>query len=273
MHARWMAGHSKWKTTKHRKEAQDNKKQQMISRHMRSIRNAVAPTKNGDPTLNLKLATAMDRAQAAGVPKHLVQNAIKTAMGAGKDAASFEEQLYEGSGPGGSLILVLTETDNKMRTAKNVRHIFSKYGGNLGTTNSSLFAFDQVGHIVLGQPPSDDSSASNNSTENAEQKPFDSEKAMEIAIDGGALDVEISEDGKSVDVYCEPGETKNLAKHMAQNGFDPVGSQLTYNAKMFADIVMGSAEHEEMDVLLEKLEELDDVNEVYHNAQVIEAKQ
>lgn len=251
----------------------------MISRHTRSIRNAVAPTKNGDPNLNAKLAVAMERAQAAGVPKQLVQNAIKAAMGAGKDAASFEEQLYEGSGPGGSLILVLTETDNKMRTAKNVRHMFSKYGGNLGATNSSLFAFDQVGHIVLGQPPSDDSisvvinSNNSNSAENNEQKPFDSEKAMEIAIDGGAIDVEISEDGKTVDVYCEPGETKNLAKHMKQNGFDPVGSQLTYKAKMFADIVMGSAEHEEMDILLEKLEELDDVNEVYHNAQVVEPKQ
>lgn len=262
---RSMAGHSKWKTIKSRKEAQDSKMQQAISRHLRSIRNAVSSAKSGDPVLNSKLASAMDRASAARVPKHLVQNAIKTALGTGKDSVAFDEQVYEGSGPGGSLILVLAETDNKMRTAKNVRHIFSKYGGNLGATNSSLFAFDQVGHIVVGSPLNDD-------TNSVEQKPLDIEKIMEAAIDGGALDVEISEDEKAVDVYCQPNETKTLSKHMISSGFNPLGAELTYKAKMFADIVSGSVEHEEMDILLEKLEALDDVNDVIHNAQIIEEK-
>jgi len=237
-----MAGHSKWANIQHRKGRQDEKRGKIFTRLIKEI--TVASRMGGsDPGMNPRLRLAIDKASDANMPKDTVERAVK--RGAGElDGANYEEIRYEGYGIAGAAVMVDTMTDNRTRTVAEVRHAFSKYGGNLGTDGSVAFMFKHCGLFLFAPGLSED-------------------KVMEIALDAGAEDIISSDDG-SIEVICGPGDFEAVKQGLLKAGLKPELAEVTMKPLNATDL---SAEDSvKMQKLLDALEECDDVQNVYTTA-------
>ncbi len=243
-----MAGHSKWANIQHRKKAQDAKRGKLFTRLIREVSIAVRQGGGPDPSANPRLRLAVDKAMAGNVPKDTIERAIKRAAGDG-DASDIEEVRYEGYGPGGVAVMVECMTDNRNRTVSEVRHAFSKCGGNLGTDGSVAYLFTKVGQ--LSYPPGSDE-----------------DRIMEAALEAGAEDVVGHDDG-SVDVITDPDVVGDVRDAMAARNLSPEESEVTMRPA--TSVVLEGEDAERMVRLLEILEDLDDVQQVYSNADISEA--
>jgi YebC/PmpR family DNA-binding regulatory protein len=239
-----MAGHSKWANIQHRKGAQDKKRGKLFTKLIREI-TVAARMGGGDIAANPRLRLAVDKAKAKSMPKDNIERAIKKGSG-DLDGADFQEIRYEGYGPGGSAVMVDCMTDNKNRTVAEVRHAFSKFGGNLGADGSVSYMFRHVG--TLSFPPGSDEDA-----------------IMEAAIDAGAEDVVVDADS-SIEVLTDPAEFEAVRDAMRAAGFGPENAELTMRADNNTALELQSATS--MVKLLDVLEDLDDVQNVYSNADI-----
>lgn len=237
-----MAGHSKWANIQHRKNAQDAKRGKLFTKLIREI-TVAARAGGSDVTSNPRLRLAMDKALSANMTRDTIDRAIK--RGAGEmEGTQYEEIRYEGYAPGGAAILVETMTDNRNRTVAEVRHAFSKLGGNLGTEGSVAYLFEKKG-IVRFSPG------------NAE------EPVMEAALEGGAEDV-LVEDSGAIEVLVEPDQLDAVVAAMHAAGLSPETTEVTLRATTLAPVDEDSVET--VLKLLNVLDDLDDVQNVYTNA-------
>ena len=239
-----MAGHSKWANIQHRKGRQDEKRQRIWTRVVREIMVA-ARTGGGDPASNPRLRLAIDKAKAANVPADTIKRNVDKATG-NLEGVNYEEIRYEGYGIGGAAIIVDTMTDNRVRTVADVRHAFSKYGGNMGTEGSVAFQFKNVGQIVFAPGASED-------------------KVMEVALEAGADDV-ITDEAGAIEVLTEPGAFEAVRDALTAAGLLPELAEVTMRADSSIDLAGEDAQ--KMQKLLDVLEDLDVVQNVYHNANV-----
>jgi len=242
-----MAGHSKWANIKHRKAAADAKKGKVFTRLIKEI-TVAAKLGGGDVNANPRLRLAMDKAREANMAKDSVQNAIKRGTGQ-LEGVTYEEVRYEGYGPGGAAVMADCLTDNRTRTVAEVRHAFTKNGGNLGSDGSVAFLFKHCGQFVFGPGTSED-------------------KVMEAALEAGAEDVLANDDG-SVEVICAPGDFSKVKAGLEAKGLKPALAEITMRPGTESDLAPADAER--MRRLLEALESLDDVQEVYTTAVLEEA--
>jgi YebC/PmpR family DNA-binding regulatory protein len=242
-----MAGHSKWANIRFRKGAQDAKRGKIFTKLIREI-TAACRAGGGDPSMNPRLRLAIDRAKAQSMPKDNIDRAIKRGTGE-LDGIHYEEVRYEGYGPGGVAVMVDGLTDNRNRTVGEVRHAFSKYGGNLGADGSVAYLFSHVGVLSFGAD-------------------VDEDHLMEAAIDAGASDIVTDADG-SVDVLTRPSEFETVRAALAAAGMQPVHAEVTMRASTRVAVDADAAES--LLKLLDVLDELDDVQTVYSNADVPEA--
>jgi len=242
-----MAGHSKWANIQHRKGAQDKKRGKLFTKLIREI--TIAARMGGsDIASNPRLRMAVDKAKGQSMPKDNIDRAVK--RGAGElDGAEYLEIRYEGYGPGGSAVMVDCMTDNKNRTVAEVRHAFSKFGGNLGADGSVNYLFNHVG--LLNFPSGSDEDA-----------------IMEAAIDAGAEDIVVDDD-TSIEVITDPADFESVRDTMKEAGFDAHEGELTMRATTSAELDLKAAGS--MVKLLEMLEDLDDVQNVYSNAEISDA--
>ena len=240
-----MAGHSKWANIKHRKGAQDAKRGKIFTKLIREISVAAKGSGGGEPAKNPSLRTAIDKALAANMKRDTIDNTIKKAIGA-LDGVNYEEARYEGYGPSGTAIMVNCLTDNKNRTVAEVRHAFSKAGGNLGTEGSVAYLFNKVGIINFSQE-------------------VDEDAVMEAALEAGAEDIVVNDDA-SIDVFTTPENYLTVKEALLADGFEPDNAEIT----LFADIKteLDAEAAEKMLRLIERLEDLDDVQDVYTNANI-----
>ena len=239
-----MAGHSKWANIQHRKGAQDKKRGKLFTKLIREITIA-AKMGGSELDANPRLRLAVDKAKGQSMPKDNIERAIK--RGAGEtEGADFITIRYEGYGPGGTAVMVDCLTDNRNRTVADVRHAFTKFGGNLGADGSVNYLFNEVGQLLY--PPGSDE-----------------EQIMEAAIEAGAEDVLVDEDG-SIEVLTAPAEFEQVRDGMRAAGLVPETAQLTMRASTNASLK--AKEAGSMIKMLELLEDLDDVQEVYSNADI-----
>lgn len=239
-----MAGHSKWANIQHRKGAQDKKRGKLFTKLIREI-TVAAKMGGSDLDANPRLRLAVDKAKAQSMPKDNIERAIK--RGAGEtDGADYQEIRYEGYGPGGTAVMVDCLTDNRNRTVAEVRHAFTKFGGNLGADGSVNYLFDQVGQLMISPG-------------------VDEEKVMEAAIEAGAEDVVVDPDG-SIEVLTDPGDYEDVVKKMRKAGHKPESAELTMRAATSSTLDADTASS--MVKMLEMLEDLDDVQSVYSNADI-----
>ncbi|MCC6868365.1 MAG: YebC/PmpR family DNA-binding transcriptional regulator [Burkholderiales bacterium] len=242
-----MAGHSKWANIKHKKAAADAKRGKIFTRLIKEI-TVSARLGGGDPAMNPRLRLAMDKATAQNMPKDTIQRAIARGAG-GLDGANYEEIRYEGYGINGAAVIVDCLTDNRTRTVADVRHAFSKHGGNLGTDGSVAFLFTHCGQLVFA-PGTDEN------------------RLMEAALDAGANDVVTNDDG-SFEVITDPYAFVNVKDALAKAGFAPEFAEVTM--KPTTEVEMKGEDAGKMQKLLDALETLDDVQEVYTSAVLDEA--
>ena len=239
-----MSGHSKWANIQHRKGRQDEKRQRIWTRVVREIMVA-ARAGGGDPSANPRLRLAIDKAKAANMPADTIKRNIDKATG-NLDGVQYEEIRYEGYGIAGAAIIVDTMTDNRVRTVADVRHVFSKYGGNLGTEGSVAFQFKHCGQLVFA-PGADE------------------EKVMEVALEAGADDVITDEEG-AIEVLTDPATFEAVKQALEAAGFTPEVAEVTMRAEN--TIELSGEDAERMQKLLDMIEDLDDVQDVYHNAEL-----
>lgn len=240
-----MAGHSKWANIKHRKGAQDAKRGKIFTKLIREITVAAKQGGGGDPTNNPALRSAIDKALGANMKRDTIDNTIKKATGA-QEGVNYEDVRYEGYGPGGTAVMVNCLTDNRNRTVAEVRHAFTKAGGNLGTDGSVSYLFNKVG--ILSYPASADEDA-----------------IMEAALEAGAEDVVSNDDG-SIDVVTTPDSYLSVKEAMIAAGFTPATAEVTMQASTSTEL--NAREAEKMLRLIDRLEDLDDVQNVYSNAEI-----
>lgn len=236
-----MSGHNKWSTIKNKKGKEDAKKGKIFTKHARNI--TVAAREGGlDPEYNASLKTAIEMAKADNMPNDNIDRAIKKASGdAGGD--NFERVIYEGYGPGGVAFIVDCLTDNKNRTAPDVRHIFDKFGGNLGTDGSVMFLFEKKGEIIV----------------KGEGKDLDD--FMMDALEAGASDVEDLEEGY-YEALTEVNDFNDAVDNLREMGYEIEKANISYIAN---EIEVDSDHHEKLYKLIDALEDNDDVQEVYNN--------
>src|SRR6056297_675466 len=239
-----MAGHSKWANIQHRKKAQDAKRGKLFTKLIREI-SVAARHGGGDIGTNPRLRLALDKALAGNMTKDTIERAVKRGAG-DQDSDNLEEVRYEGYGPGGTAVMVDCLTDNRNRTVADVRHAFSKYGGNLGADGSVAYLFNHCGQLLY--PPGSDEDA-----------------ITEAAIHAAAEDVVVAGD-HSIEVLTDPAEFESVRDAMAAAGFPPEEAETTMRASTSADL--GGKEAVSMVKLLEALEDLDDVQNVYTNAEL-----
>jgi len=242
-----MAGHSKWANIQHRKGRQDAKRGKIFTRLIKEI-TVAARLGGGDASMNPRLRLAIDKATAQNMPKDTIQRAAARGAG-GLEGVSYEEIRYEGYGINGAAVIVDCMTDNRTRTVADVRHAFSKFGGNLGTDGSVAFLFKHIGQLVFA-PGTDEN------------------KLMEAALDAGAEDVVTNDDG-SFEVVTGPYDFVNAKDALAKAGFVPAFAEVTM--KPSTEVEMDGEDAEKMRKLLDALESLDDVQEVYTSAVLEEA--
>ncbi len=241
-----MAGHSKWANIQHRKGAQDAKRGKIFTKFIREI-TVSARTGGGDPANNPRLRTVIDKALTANMTKDTIERAIKKGIGAG-EGDNYEEVRYEGYSPGGIAVLVDCLTDNRNRTVAEVRHAFSKAGGNLGTDGSVAYLFSKTG--ILSFPAG-----------------VDEDKLMEAALEAGADDVVGNDDG-SADVLTAQENFEAVKAALADAGLVPENAEVTMRAG--TSIALDQEDAEKLIRLIERLEDLDDVQNVYSNADISE---
>jgi transcriptional/translational regulatory protein YebC/TACO1 len=239
-----VAGHSKWANIQHRKGRQDEKRGRIWTRIIREIMVA-ARQGGGDLSANPRLRLAVDKAKAANMPADNIKRNIDKATG-NLDGVTYEEIRYEGYGIGGAAIIVDTMTDNRVRTVADVRHAFSKYGGNMGTEGSVAFQFKHVGQIMFA-PGTDE------------------EKVMEIALEAGAEDV-ITDDEGGIEVLTAPGDFEAVRDALQAAGFTADMAEVTMRPEN--TIALEGDDAARMQKLLDMIEDLDDVQDVYHNAEI-----
>ena len=237
-----MAGHSKWANIQHRKGRQDEKRGRIFTRVIKEI-TVAAKLGGGDPGTNPRLRLAMDKASDANMPKDKVLDAIKRGTGQ-LEGVEYEEIRYEGYGIGGAAVIVDCMTDNRTRTVAEVRHAFSKHGGNLGTDGSVAFMFKHCGQFIFAPGTSED-------------------QIMEAALDAGAEDVITDEDG-AIEVICAPNDFQGVKAALERAGLKPEVAEVTMRAS--TDTELSGEDGAKMQKLLDALESLDDVQEVYANA-------
>jgi len=237
-----MAGHSKWANIRHRKAAADAKKGKIFTRLIKEI-TVAAKLGGGDPDANPRLRLAIDKARDANMTKDSIQNAIKRGTGE-LEGVAYEEIRYEGYGAGGAAIMVDCLTDNRMRTVAEVRHAFSKNGGNLGADGSVAYLFKHCGQFVFAPGTSED-------------------RVMEAALEAGADDVVRNDDG-SIEVLCAPGDFSAVKAGLEKAGLKAELAEITM--KPLSESTLAGDEAARMRRLLEALEGLDDVQEVYTTA-------
>jgi len=237
-----MSGHSKWANIKHRKAAADSKKGKIFTRLIKEI-TVAARLGGGDPNMNPRLRLAMDKGREANMAKDSVQNAIKRGSGQ-LEGVSYEEARYEGYGPGGAAVIVDCLTDNRTRTVAEVRHAFTKNGGNLGSDGSVAFLFKHCGLFVFAPGASE-------------------EKVMDAALEAGAEDVVANDDG-SIEVLCAPNDFHAVKAALEKAGLKPELAEVTM--KPLNDTALAGGDAQRMRSLLDALEGLDDVQDVYTTA-------
>jgi YebC/PmpR family DNA-binding regulatory protein len=239
-----VAGHSKWANIQHRKGRQDEKRGRIWTRIIREI--MVAARQGGaDLSANPRLRLAVDKAKAANMPADNIKRNIDKATG-NLEGVTYEEIRYEGYGIGGAAIIVDTMTDNRVRTVADVRHAFNKYGGNMGTEGSVAFQFKHCGQIIFAPGTSED-------------------LVMEVALDAGADDVVTDEEG-AIEVLTAPGAFEAVKNALEAAGLKPEVAEVTMRAENTIELQGDDAER--MQKLLDVLEDLDDVQDVYHNAEI-----
>jgi len=238
-----MAGHSKWANIKHRKERQDAKRGKIFTRLIKEITVAARLGGGADPNMNARLRLAIDKAQQHNLPKDTIERATKRGAG-GLEGANYEEIRYEGYGIGGAAVMVDCMTDNRTRTVADVRHAFTKYGGNLGTDGSVAFLFKHCGQMVFAPGTDED-------------------KLMEAAIEAGAEDVITNDDG-SIEVVTAPNEFQGIREALQKAGFKAELAEVTM--KPATENTLTGDDAQRMQRLLDAIESIDDVQEVYTNA-------
>jgi YebC/PmpR family DNA-binding regulatory protein len=241
-----MAGHSKWANIQHRKGRQDEKRQRIWTRVVREIMVA-ARTSGGDPSANPRLRLAIEKAKAANMPADTVKRNIDKATG-NLEGVTYEEIRYEGYGIGGAAIIVDTMTDNRVRTVAEVRHAFSKHGGNMGTEGSVAFQFKHCGQLIFAPGTSED-------------------KVMEVALEAGAEDV-IADDEGAIEVLTSTADFEAVKNALETAGLMADMAEVTMRAENSIDLSGDDAA--KMQRLLDILEDLDDVQNVFHNASISE---
>ena len=241
-----MAGHSKWANIQHRKGRQDEKRGKIWTRVIREI-TVAARQGGGDPAMNPRLRLAIDKAKAANMPADRIKYNVDKASG-NLEGQALEEIRYEGYGIGGAAVIIDTMTDNRVRTVAEVRHAFSKYGGNLGTDGSVSFQFKHCGQLVFAPGTSED-------------------RVMEIALEAGAEDV-ISDDEGAIEVLTSPVDFETVKNALESAGFRPEVAEVTMRAENHIELTGEDAAR--MQKLLDVLEDLDDVQDVFHNAEISE---
>ena len=239
-----MAGHSKWANIQHRKGRQDEKRGKVWTRLIREIIVA-ARQGGGDAKDNPRLRLAIEKAKAANLPADTVKKNIDKATG-NLEGIHYEEIRYEGYGIGGAAVIVDCMTDNRVRTVAEVRHAFSKHGGNLGTDGSVAFQFRHVGQFVFAPGASED-------------------KVMEVALDAGADDVIVDDDG-AIEVLVAPPDFEAVRQALEAAGLTPDAAEVTMRAGSSVELAGDDAAR--MQKLLDAIEDLDDVQDVFHNAEL-----
>ncbi len=239
-----MAGHSKWANIQHRKGRQDEKRGKIWTRVIREI-TVAARLGGADLALNPRLRLAVDKAKAANLPADTVKKNIDKATG-NLEGVHYDEIRYEGYGIGGAAVIIDTMTDNKVRTVAEVRHAFSKYGGNLGTEGSVAFQFKHCGQLVFAPGTSED-------------------KVMEVALEAGADDVVTDPDG-AIEVITSPHDFEAIKAALEAAGLKPEVAEVTMRAENTVEITGEDAIR--MQKLLDAIEDLDDAQAVFHNAEI-----
>jgi YebC/PmpR family DNA-binding regulatory protein len=239
-----MAGHSKWANIKHKKAANDKKRGKIWTKLIREI-TVAARMGGGDINANPRLRLAVDKGLGANMPKDTIERAIKRGAG-GTEGDNYDEIRYEGYGPGGTAVMVDCMTDNRNRTASEVRHAFSKLGGNLGTDGSVSYLFSKQG--IISYNPG-----------------VDEDAVMEAALEAGAEDVVTNDDG-SIDVISNPEDFSQVKDALVDSGLPPDADEVTYNASTSAALDQNDAE--KLLRMVDMLEDLDDVQNVYTNADI-----
>ena len=240
-----MAGHSKWANIKHKKAANDKKRAKVWTKIIREITVAAREGNTSDPNAHPRLRLAVDKALAANMPKDTIERACK--RGAGEtDGANYEEIRYEGYGPGGIAVLVDCMTDNRNRTVSEVRHAFTKAGGNLGTDGSVSYMFNKLGSILLAPGADEDA-------------------IMEVALEAGADDI-VTEDDGSIEVITSVDSFSSVNDALKQAGYEPVVAEIIMRADILTAVDADTAD--KLMRLIDVLEDLDDVQDVYFNAEI-----
>jgi YebC/PmpR family DNA-binding regulatory protein len=239
-----MAGHSKWANIQHRKGRQDEKRQRIWTRVVREIMVA-ARTGGGDVSANPRLRLAIEKAKAANMPADTIKRNVDKATG-NLEGVSYEEIRYEGYGIGGAAIILDTMTDNRVRTVAEVRHALSKHGGNLGTEGSVAFQFKHCGQLIFAPGTSED-------------------RVMDIALEAGAEDVITDEEG-AIEVLTSPADFEAIKNALQAAGLVPELAEVTWRAEN--SVSLKGEESSKMQKLLDILEDLDDVQNVFHNAEL-----
>ena len=239
-----MAGHSKWANIQHRKGRQDEKRGRIWTRIIREIMVA-GRQGGGDLDANPRLRLAVEKAKAANMPADNIKRNIDKATG-NLEGVVYEEIRYEGYGIGGAAIIVDTMTDNRVRTVAEVRHAFNKHGGNMGTEGSVAFQFKHQGQLIFAPGTNED-------------------QVMEIALEAGAEDVITDEEG-AIEVLTAPGDFEAVKNALQAAGLTPEMAEVTMRAEN--TIALEGDDAERMQKLLDVLEDLDDVQNVYHNAEL-----
>jgi YebC/PmpR family DNA-binding regulatory protein len=239
-----VAGHSKWANIQHRKGRQDEKRGKIWTRIVREI-TVAARAGGGDPSANPRLRLAIDKAKAANMPADRVKYNIDKATG-NQEGVTYEEIRYEGYGIGGAAIIVDTMTDNRVRTVAEVRHAFSKQGGNMGTEGSVAFQFKHCGQLIFAPGTSED-------------------QVMEVALEAGAEDV-VSDDDGAIEVLTAPGDFEAVKNALEAAGLKAEVAGVTMRPEN--TIELAGEDAAKMQKLLDVLEDLDDVQDVFHNAEL-----
>ena len=239
-----MAGHSKWANIQHRKGRQDAKRGKLFTKLIREI-TVAAKLGGSDSSANPRLRAAIDNGLSNNMTKDTIDRAVKRGAG-GDENSNVDEIRYEGYGPNGVAVIVDTMTDNKNRTVAEIRHAFSKFGGNLGTDGSVSYLFTKIGLISF-------------------QGEIDEDAIMEAALEGGAEDI-ITNGDNSIDVITNPDNLVDIKDVIVAAGFDPQNTEITMRASTTSELNKKSAET--MIKLLDALEDIDDVQKVYSNAEI-----
>jgi len=239
-----MAGHSKWANIKHRKAAADAKKGKVFTRLIKEI-TVAAKLGGGDANANPRLRLALDKAREANMTKDSVQHAVRRGMGQ-LDGVSYEEARYEGYGPGGAAVLTDCLTDNRTRLVAEIRHAFTKNGGNMGSDGSVAYLFKHCGQFIFAPGTSED-------------------QLMEAALEAGAEDIVTHDDG-SVELVCAPGDFQRVKDALERTGLKAELAEITM--KPTTEAALSAEDQGKMRRLIEALESLDDVQNVYTTAVV-----